>query len=135
MGGIGSGPWGGTGSRYLATDQCYSLDLASLKRVGYFSPGMKADGTRRWTNGNDPEPRAEVAIEIDLRDLERPTYTIRYKSGDEPIEIHDELTATTPQTAGYATGSPVRDAVCPGGSCMPTRPQRGTSSGVGAARG
>ena len=100
MGGIGSGPWGGRGSRYLTVEQCYGLDLAFLKRAGYLVPGGKASGSWKWTTGDAPEVTAQVAVVIDVRDTAEPTFTITYKAGDEPIEIHGRLLTARPELGG-----------------------------------
>jgi hypothetical protein len=99
MGGIGSGRWGG-GSRYLAAEQCYGLDLAALKRAGHLRPGAKVDGPWEWTCNGDPDTVATVHVEIDLRELDAPTFVITYKAGDELIEIRDRLLITHPRLGG-----------------------------------
>ena len=100
MGGIGSGPWGGRGSRYLAAEHCYGLDLAALNRRGYVKPRYQCSGAWRWTTGDDPEPTAEVGVALDLRELEAPTFTIEYKLGDQPITVHGRLLTTRPPLGG-----------------------------------
>ena len=108
MGGPGSGPWGGRGSRYLAAEHCYGLDLAALNRRGYLKPQFQCSGSWSWTTGDDPEPTAQVGVTIDLRDLEAPTFTIEYKVGDEPVTVHGRLRTTRPNLGGvrYWFGCP-----------------------------
>ena len=99
MGGLGSGG-SRSGSRFLAAEACYGLDLASLRQAGYFVPGKEASGAWSWWTNNDPDPSATVGVAIDLRDLEAPTFTITYKAGDEPITIRGQLITTRPQYGG-----------------------------------
>jgi hypothetical protein len=99
MGGLGSGRQYG-GSRYLATERCYGLDLAALRRVGYVVPGREASGAWRWYTGDNPEPSGEVEVAIDLRNLDDPAFRITYKVGDEPLEIRGCLVTSTPQYGG-----------------------------------
>jgi hypothetical protein len=108
VGGFGSGRQS-SGSRYLAAEQCYSLDLACLARSGYLAPGVKATGSRQWFATNDPEEiTGEAGVTIDLRDLAAPTFTISYVAGGVPLEIHGRLLTTRPQLGGvrYWFGCP-----------------------------
>jgi hypothetical protein len=74
--------------------------LARLKRASYLVPGAKVTGSQRWSTGNDSDITAAVAMAIDLRDLDAPKFTITYKAGDEPIEIHGRLLTTQPELGG-----------------------------------
>jgi hypothetical protein len=95
---------GRSGSRYLTVEQCYGLDLANLRRAGFFDvPNVKATSPWRWTTGDDPTVTAEVELTIDLR-VDPPRYRISYAAdspaGPEPVEIRGQLLTTRPQYGG-----------------------------------
>jgi hypothetical protein len=100
MGGFGSGGHS-TGSRYLASEVCFGLDLARLKRAGFLVPGKEASGPWEWCNTRDPETTTgSVRVAVDLRDLDAPAFTITYAIDGERIDIRGELLTTTPRYGG-----------------------------------
>lgn len=100
---------GRSGSRYLTVERCYGLDLAKLTQLGFLSPGKKATGPWCWASSDKPdETAATVEVTCDLRELDAPTFTILYKSGEERIEIQGALLTTQPHYGGirYWFGCP-----------------------------
>jgi hypothetical protein len=98
VGGLGSGRSGG--SRFLAAEQCYGLDLAALNRAGFLEPLAKVSGPWRWNTNTDPETTAAVSVALDLRQLDSPTFTITYAAGEEPSSISGALLTTCPGYGG-----------------------------------
>jgi hypothetical protein len=105
VGGPGSGSHCG-GSRYLAVEQCYGLDLAQLARRGFLDvPNAKATAPWTWvtTGGDRDGEEATVQVSLDLR-TDPATYTIAYavENGEkrQPFLLTGQLLTTTPRYGG-----------------------------------
>jgi hypothetical protein len=96
---------GRSGSRYLTAERCYRLDLAAVRRRGYFDvPNVEASSPWQWTTGDSPEVTAEVELAIDLR-CDPARYRIHYAVTSDagqrtPVTITGELLTTRPRYGG-----------------------------------